>query len=157
MKNPFPWWPVTPPKLVCLALLVACLLLSRAGFAQPATPAATGNAEIRQLTAQDTVEAIHNLFKKKRRNGGFLVGGSAALLALSAATYSPQPQSYFVLSRSEDLALGTIATSPVWVLGIVKFVRFNAQREKRVVANYQRTHVLPTFVRKKLRVNSARP
>ena len=157
MKNPSFLWPIAAPKLVCLGLLVACLLLCKPGFAQPQTPSATGNAEIRQLSAQDTIEAIHKLFQRKRRNGGFLVGGSAALLAVGAATYSPEPQSYFVLSRSEDLALGTIATSPFWVLGIIKFVRFNAHREKMLIANYQRTHVLPAFLRKKLSVNSARP
>ncbi|QNP52858.1 hypothetical protein H9L05_03845 [Hymenobacter qilianensis] len=105
-----------------------------------------------QLTADDTVRAIHNLFKS-RRSGGIILTGSAIagnLLAAYAATESQDENSFLAFSfGNHALMFGTIA-APLAAVGIRKIISYRGGRERRVIHDFRTTRKLPYKIQRRL-------
>ena len=137
-------------RLVCFGVVLALGLASQAARAQTA-PAPQPNPGPATATPEprDTVAAIQQVFKSRRRTGTFLLAGSAGFVAAMAVSTAVEEKSF--LGPDEVALLATIVTAPVWGWGIVKQARFSPRREQQVLADYQRLHTIPRFVRRRMR------
>lgn len=154
--------------------LLALLLFVFSGPAMaqtsPAAPAAptTVVAPPVPRTATDTVRALHRLFQRRRRTGGYLVGGAIVadlvLAGVSAATENKGATSggtgYGNFGSDGPLLqfglggfalLYGVALAPVAGVGIQQLIAYSPRREARVVARYQRTHELPARYQRRVR------
>ena len=138
-------------RVVYFGLMVALVLTSQAARAQD-EPALRTNTSLATVTqgARDTIAAIQQVFKSRRRGGTMLLAGSAALI--SVATVGTALEATPFLGPDGAALLFAIGTSPAWVVGLLKQVRFNAKRERRVVADYQRDHRIPSFICRRIRL-----
>ena len=135
-------------RLISFLGLVGLILSYHPADAQSA-PAAGLRSTAAASGAHDTVAAIQQVFKSRRRTGTFLLAGSAAYVSVAAVGTALEDKSFF---RPDEVALlATIATAPVWGWGIVKQARFSTRREQQVLADYQRLHTIPRFVRRRMR------
>jgi hypothetical protein len=134
-------------------LLLSLVLLVGFSTLAPAQSSASVQPEAGPvlLTTADTVRALHYLFAQKRRVGGWLVGGSAAGTAVASFAAGATYQGGFLEPDAGFVAIvGILATSPAWVSGLIKLDRFSRQRERAVLATYERTQQLPPYVRRRL-------
>lgn len=139
------------PLVLGIVLTAVQLLAVEPAFAQnsplpsgAANGALTGNLP----TAADTVAAIQKIFKSRRTGGALLIAGSAVFIGTLSVLSSQESNSYASVDTKTIAQLATIGTSPAWILGIVKQVRFSVKREKSIVIQYQQTHRLPPFLQK---------
>lgn len=91
--------------------------------------------------ATDSVQAVRNLFRK-RRNGGAAYTGAGGLVLLTGVLAGP-----FSLGPAES---GVVAV-PFLAVGIGKLVRFGHKKENDIIKQYQAGKPLPAAVRKRLR------
>lgn len=100
------------------------------------------------LTANDTIAAIQKIFKSRRKGGAWLIGVSAIVVGGLSIGISNEDKKGTLPDRSVMAVAFSICTSPVWVPGLIKEIRFNHQRERKIIADYQRGQHLPPFVSK---------
>ncbi|WP_375417856.1 hypothetical protein [uncultured Hymenobacter sp.] len=152
--------------------LLFCLLLTGTAAAQTPAAAPAVAAPVSAptpRTAADTVQAIHRLFAKRARVGGFIVLGAigADLIAagISAAAEGSSSGSsggggYGCIGCSSGgllrfsfadyvLVYGVLA-APIMGVGIQQLVAYGPRREARIIAAYQAHHQLPAKVRRRL-------
>lgn len=113
-----------------------------------ALPVAVESFKAPSLTATDTIAAIQKVFRNRRLGGTLLIGTSAIVVGgLSVAASDDNGKGLFP-DRGVVAALMAVCTSPAWVPGTIKEIRFNHKREQKIIAEYQRSHHLPAFLRK---------
>jgi hypothetical protein len=154
-------------------LALFLLLLSGPTMAQTtaATPAATTPtmAPPAARTAADTVRALHRLFQRRRRTGGYLVSGAVAadlvLAGVSAASENSESKGsggsgYGNFTGSGPLIqfgmggyalLWGVALAPVAGVGVQQLIAYNARHEAKIIASYERTHQLPARWQRRVR------
>lgn len=157
----------------CLAFLL--LLLSGPVVAQttpatPSTPVAVV-APPTARTAADTVRALHRLFQRRRRAGGYLVSGAVAadLVLAGVSTVRENNENnrssgggggYGNFGGSGPLIqfgmggyalLWGVALAPVAGVGVQQLIAYNARHEAKVIASYERTHQLPARWQRRVR------
>ena len=134
----------------------------------PALPL-TVSAAPAPRTAADTVQAIHKLFAKRRRVGGWLTAGAVgthlALAGISAANEnkgaSNSGSSGFGIPGNTGpliqfgfggfaLIYGVVA-APVVGVGIQQLIAYGPRREAKILAAYETTHRLPAKIQHQLR------
>lgn len=153
----------------CLALLL--LLLSGPVVAQTTlpTPSAPTVAPPTARTAADTVKALHRLFQRRRRTGGYLVGGAIAadlvLAGVSAANENKGATSsggsgygnwggdrpLIQFGMGGFALLYGMALAPVAGVGIQQLIAYSPRHEAKVIASYERTHQLPARWQRRMR------
>jgi hypothetical protein len=127
-------------------LLVAALLLPAAAtYAQdtpvlPAVPQPKPDPTVVN-PATDSVQAVRNLFRK-RRNGGTAYTGAGGLILATGVLAGP-----FSLEPAASVAISV----PFLAVGIGKLVRFGHKKENQIIKDYQAGKPLPAAVRKRLR------
>lgn len=130
-------------------LLVTLLLLGQGAFTQREAMHRASNSLVRTpLTTTDTIVAIQKVFQSRRQGGAILIGGTAALIAAVTVGTALEEKSF--LGPEGAALLFAIGTSPAWIIGIIKRIRFSARREQMVLAKYQSTHKIPPFLRKRI-------
>ncbi|MDO7877439.1 hypothetical protein Q5H93_22045 [Hymenobacter sp. ASUV-10] len=121
-------------------------------------------------TAADTVKALHQLFKRRRRNGGYLVSGAIAadLVLAGVSTISENNESkgssggggYGNIGGSGPLLqfgmggyalLWGVALAPVAGVGVQQLIAYSPRHEAKVIASYERTHQLPARWQRRVR------
>lgn len=119
-----------------------------------------------RFTAADTVRAIHRIYTKHRRVGGFMTAGALtaniALAGVSAAAegapkssggaYGWNPGGIHFGFGGYAVIYGIIA-APIMGVGIQQLIAFGPKREARVIAHYQATGQLPKKISWRLHKN----
>jgi hypothetical protein len=119
-----------------------------------------------RFTAADTVRAIHRIYTKHRRVGGFMTAGALtaniALAGISAAAegspkssggaYGWSPGGIHFGFGGFAVIYGVIA-APIMGVGIQQLIAFGPKREAKVIARYEATGQLPAKIRWRLRKN----
>ncbi|WP_157780867.1 hypothetical protein [Hymenobacter sedentarius] len=111
-----------------------------------------------QLTAADTVKALHRMFTNRRVGGGLLVvlGGIAVVATplVYVATAGPSTSTYGNLPDAvSGMQLGFVLAAPITALGIYQLSRNFKDREAEVIINYTEKHILPPKIKRKLSPN----
>jgi len=157
----------------CLAFLL-CLLsgpvVAQTTPAIPPAPVAVG-APPTARTAADTVRALHRLFQRRRRTGGYLVSGAIAadLVLAGVSTVSENNEirnssggggGYGNYGGSGPLLqfgmggfalLWGVALAPVAGVGVQQLIAYSPRHEAKVIASYERTHQLPARWQRRVR------
>ena len=113
----------------------------------PITTAAV--APVAAITAADTVQAVHQLFKKHRTGGGIWLAIGAAFTGRiigAAATSSGDSGGN---AGGAVVGIAIFGGGPA-AIGIGKLSRFSATREEQAVSAYEQTKKLPIEIRKRL-------
>jgi hypothetical protein len=95
--------------------------------------------------ASDTIQAVHQLFSK-RRTGGWVWTGIGAAFATRI----------LIAGASESNASGTLVGTAVLgggpaAIGVGKLTRFSESKEAQVADYYQKTKRLPPYVQRRLK------
>lgn len=117
--------------------------LSQGAHAQQATP---------PLTRADTVQAVRHLFQR-HRTGGWIwtaVGGAAAVRIITVAASSNSSGSFSSTAGGTVVGVGLLGGVPAGI-GIGKLARFSNAKEEQVVTLYEKSGILPPYVRKRLK------
>ena len=132
-------------------LLLASLLTAATFNAQAQQAAAPASAPVTSASRADTVQAIHQLFRK-HRTGGVIwstIGAAFAVRIITVASTS-----------NSDAASGTAAGTAVGVgifggvpagIGVGKLLRFSTGRETDAVTACEQGKTLPTYVQRRLK------
>jgi peptidoglycan/LPS O-acetylase OafA/YrhL len=135
-------------------LLVALLLASRPGFAQPRRPAARPDTLAMEpaTPAPDTVAALHRLFAAKRKKLLPIVAGTVAADALGIAVVGATVDSRgWVDSRALGQALvGVLGVVAVGTEVLFYTATYSRKKEQRAVAAYE-AHQLPRHLKRQLK------
>ncbi|GAB3831169.1 hypothetical protein [Hymenobacter jeollabukensis] len=97
--------------------------------------------------ATDSVQAVRNLFRK-RRNGGTAYTSVGGLVLATGVLAGP-----FSLGATESVAISV----PFLAVGVGKLVRFGHKKEEAIIKQYQAGKPLPAAVRKRLRQEHFEP
>jgi hypothetical protein len=140
-------------RLLPLLLLVALETPAQSLPAAPVTPKPDAPAA-RQLTAIDTVQAIHKLFAARRRGGAIMttsaIGGDLLLAQIFSAA-DQNSKSYVRLDFGfYALFWGAIA-APAAAIGVHKLIDFSARHKAKAIAGFQQHHTLPRYVNRRLK------
>ena len=140
-------------KLQILAILLWLPMVALAQTTPVAATAATQDLKYQQLTAKDTIQAIHNLFKSRRTGGVVMatsaIGGDLILAGMAAASEAKQNSGFEFGFGFHAFLIGIVA-APLAVSGIRKRLYFSHKREERVVDEYTTKHQLPRAVQRRL-------
>lgn len=122
-----------------------------------------------RFTAADTVRAIHRIYAKHRRVGGFIAGGAlAADLALAGISAADENSSrtnggsgYGSFGSGGLLHFGFggfaviygIFAAPVMAIGIQQLIAYGPKHEAKVIAEYEASRRLPAKISRRIRKN----
>ncbi|GAA4371800.1 hypothetical protein [Hymenobacter koreensis] len=136
-------------------LIVALLTMPAAGAWAQSTPvlpeAPVPPPAVAAMTpprvAPDSIDAVRNLFRK-RRNGGTAFTAVGSLVLLRG-----------VLTDNEDTGIGpsAVVAAPLLAVGLSKLVRFGSKKEEAYIKAYQQGRPLPKAVRRRLQPDYFRP
>lgn len=108
--------------------------------------------------AQDTVQAIHNLFQTRRKGGrlfaiqaGAGLLGAVGYLAMPVSDSSPSLYSYTATDKRQISSVLVAGALPVFGIGISKLSRFSKDKEKALILQYQAGGTVPATIRRRLR------
>jgi hypothetical protein len=139
-----------------LRVLSILLLLTVAASAKTTVATAkmiTPDRKAPQFTTDDTVRAIHSLFKSRRTGGVIMatsaIGGDLILAGIAAASEAKQDTGFEFGFGFHAILIGFVA-APLTAVSIRKRLYFTHAREKRVVDEYTTNHKLPYAVRRRL-------
>jgi hypothetical protein len=140
------------------AVTLLLLLLTTTVVAQTAAPSTDSSSVVGappQFTHADTLRALHNLFKHKRRFGGWSIGGSAFFTTLTGvgtlADNNGKGCGGYFCPDAVTLALFIgIVTSPAWISGSINLIRFNERKEVAEMEKYEKTRKLPRYLQRRL-------
>lgn len=141
-------------KLVLSTALAAGLFFT-AGSAAAQT--ADGAATVAKPAAStpshaDTVRAVQRLFQR-HRTGGLIwtgIGSAFALRVVSVAASSSVSGSFSSSPGGTIVGVAILGGIPASV-GVGKLTRFSKAREEQTVALYDKSNILPPYVRKRLK------
>jgi len=129
------------------SLLFSLLLAGTAtqSFAQATPPSSPVSRPATFTPPSDTVLAVHQLFSKRRTGGWIWTGVGAAFAARILTAGAIDGNLGGALVGTAVLGGGPAA------IGIGKLKRFSEGQEELVVANYQRSKILPPYVQHRLK------
>jgi hypothetical protein len=137
-------------------MLLLIMLLTGPAIAQtiPANTVVSTPALIPEpFTADDTLRAVHNLFRS-RRIGGAIMGPPAIAADLIAAQIdrsNTPANSFFKPSYGETMLIYGVFAGPFIAVGMHKLIYFSKARETKVMNEFKRSHKLPRKVKKELK------
>ena len=138
-------------KRFCWLLILLCLTCGTPILAQQAAPLPTA-ASRPLLTSADTLEALHALFQMKRKTSGLSLAAAPVALGLTVVTAAVAALSQLD-SGSSDATLPTIGmlAGIGGTVGLLShYVRYTKGSEAEVLSLYERTHELPSWVKRNL-------
>ncbi|MBF9221652.1 hypothetical protein [Hymenobacter ruricola] len=146
-------------KFYLLVLLVFCCLKWNVPCCaqQATTPALVGGPPM--LSRADTIAALHELFKAKRKSSPLFLAATPVVLGLTfalvkATAVSQVTKSAFgQRSTSSDVALPTmgIVAGTVGLSALLeRYARYTPRSEKKILRRYESTHALPPWVNQQL-------
>ncbi len=98
-------------------------------------------------TSSDTVQAIHRLYSKHRTGGWIWTGVGAAFAGRILGSSAAEG-----FSNAGGTVVGTLVLGGVpAAIGIGKLSRFSQSTEDQTVAMYQKTKLLPSTVKRRLK------
>lgn len=120
----------------------------------PITDSAKTVVVPRQLTANDTVAALHKLFKARRQGGAIMttsaIGGDFLLAGLESAD-EQNSKSYLQFGFGFYALFYGVVAAPIAAIGTHKLIDYSTKREAKVIAEWQNQHSLPRYVRRHLK------
>lgn len=134
----------------CVLVFICMLLLSNTIHAQ------TTELPVAQLSRPDTVRAVQHLFQR-HRTGGWIwaaVGGLLTGRVVSAAIRD-KADGYHTSASGTVLAVAVFGGVPAGI-GIGKLTRFSSAKEEQVIMLYEKSGILPPYVRKRLKPQAFR-
>jgi len=126
-------------------------LLSLYALGQQPVAAQTSSA-VPTISHADTTQAVHTLFNK-HRTGGWIwtaIGSAFALRVVSVASNAGATQGFTGTPAGTVVGVGIFGGLPV-AIGIGKLVRFSKTKEEQTVALYEKSNILPPYVKWRLK------
>ncbi|QNP52865.1 hypothetical protein [Hymenobacter qilianensis] len=156
-------------RLFYIGALVSVVYASslQTSLAQPALPGSGAGIQVEKpptvdsaafIAAEDTLQAIQNLFQTRRRGGRlFAIQGGAGLLgavgylAMPVSDSSPSVFSYTANDKIQIVSILAAAGLPLLGVGISKISRFSKEKERALIQQYRAGQPLPAHISQRLK------
>ncbi|UOR04163.1 hypothetical protein MUN82_14560 [Hymenobacter aerilatus] len=110
----------------------------------PVAPPAT-------FSHSDTIRAVQRVFSK-HQTGGWIWAAAGAILAGRVASVATNNNSAAFSSSTGGTIIGAAILGGIPVsIGVGKLTRFSYAKEEQVVALYEKSGILPPYVKKRLK------
>ena len=138
-------------KRFCWLLILLCLTCGTPILAQQAAPLPTA-ASRPLLTSADTLEALHALFQMKRKTSGLSLAAAPVALGLTVVASAVAALSQMDSGSSDTTlpTMGILAGVGGTVALLSRYTRYTKGNEKEILGKYERTHMLPGWVKRNL-------